>query len=356
VSGNGLGGAFWPTDRQTLLLRAALLEGEDGDAAWRELRPSFRLDDVDPASIALLPLLHRQLERRGTDDPLAPRLRGVYRRTWYVNQLRLDGLRGVFHALREAEADPLVFNSWELPVRYYGDLGLRPAAALHVLVRPDRVGRAKEALDDDRCHVHTRLFSEFEDAASGIEPEDPWEAAIELDAGGVATRTLGPADELLSVCLSGARTTSSPSILWIADAMAVLGVAASELDWDRLLRQARRIRATLRLRDALVFLRDELEAAVPAGVVAALEAMPTTRRERIAHRLAGSAHGRLGGPPAILTRFLLVTADRSVPRAIADAPRLLRDEWGLEGGAQVPVTTLRKAGRRLLRAGKTGPS
>jgi putative nucleotidyltransferase-like protein len=355
VSANGLGGAFWPSDRQTLLLRAALLEGERGAAAWRELRPSFRLDDLDPASTALLPLLHRQLERRGDADPLAPRLRGVYRRTWYVNQLRLDRLRGALNALREAEADPLVFSSWELPVRYYDDLGLRPAAALHVLVRPDRVGRAKDALDDDQCHVHSRLFPEFEDAASGLEPEDPWEAATELELGGVAMRTLGPADELLGVCLSGARAKAWPSILWIADAVTVLAAAPSELDWDRLVRQARRIRATLRLRDALVFLRDELGAAVPTAAVAALEATPTTRRERVAHRVTGARHGRLGGPPGVLSRFLRVTADRSAAHAMRDVPRFLRDEWGLDRGTEVSVTALRKAGRRLLGAGENEP-
>ena len=358
MSANGLVGAFWPTDRQKLLLRAALLQGESGESAWRKLGPGFRVDELDSASTGVLPLLYRQLERRGIEDPLLPRLRGVYRRTWYVNQLRLDRLGGALGALHEAEADPLVVGSWELPVRYYDELGLRPAATLHVLVRPDRVRLAKEALrdhgDGDQCYVHRRLFADFEDAASGLEPEDLWEAAIELELGGVATRTLGPADELLNVCLSGARTNAWPSILWVADAVTVLAVASSELDWERLVRQARRIRATLRLRDALVFLRDELEAAVPADVVAALEATPTSRREQIAHQVAGAGRGRLGGPPEVFTRFLRVTADRSVAQAIAEAPRFLRDEWGLERGAQIPLTALRKAGGRLVRATRPG--
>jgi hypothetical protein len=347
VSANGLVGAFWPTDRQKLLLRAALLEGKSGAAAWRELRPGFRLDDLDTPSTALLPLLRRQLEHRGIDDPLLPRLRGVYRRTWYVNQLRLDRARGALGALHEAGVEPLLVGGWELPTRYYGDLGLRPAAELHALVRPEDAGRAEEAVADEGV-VETRLFHDFQ----GEEAEDLWQASVEMELGGVATRTLGPTDEFLDVCLRGARTIAPPSILWIADAVTVLAAAPAALDWKRLVRQARRIRATLRLRDALVFLRDELEAAIPAGVVAALEATPTTRRERIAHRVAGAARGRLGGPPELLPRFLRVTADRPVARALAGAPRFLRDEWGLERGTQVPLTALRKAGGRLVRAAR----
>jgi hypothetical protein len=369
VTTNELAGSFWPSDRQRLLLRAALLEGEPSASAWSGLRPSFDLDDPDPASQALLPLVYRQLDRLGIEDPALPKLRGIYRRTWYINQLLLDRLKGALEAVQESGVDPLVVGSWELPARYYGDLGLRAVAALHVLVRPERVAGAGRALSEagwtgplepsesflrsrhyarferangDACLVYWRLFHEFSDPERGLEAEDLWEHPIGLELGGVSARALSPTDELLNVCVSGARMTNWQSVTWVADAIAVIRAPDSAIDWERLVRQAKRLRATLRVHDAASFLRQELDAAVPVEVLDDLRETPTRRREMLAHRAAGTRLGLLGATPETLTRFLRLTADASLPRALAGLPTFLRDEWGLERRSQVPFAAARK--------------
>jgi Uncharacterised nucleotidyltransferase len=357
-----LAGSFWPNETQRLLLRAAILDGQAGEEAWRALRPSLRLDEVRSPSTAVLPLLHRQLEQLGIDDPRLPRLRGIYRRTWYVNQLLLDRLAPAVRAIEDAGADPLVVSSWELPLRWYGDLGLRAVPVLHLLVRPERLAAAEGALDGwtaldstrsstrfaspagDECILHRRLFHEF----SG-EPADLWAASVELDLGSVPARALGPADELLGVCVAGARTNVPPGILWVADAAAVVASAGPELDWERLVDQARRLRATLRVRDALAYLRDEMDVPVPDTALEELEAAPASRRELLAHRVAGGRIGRLGAPPPSLIRFLHLTADRPLPRALSALPSFLRDEWGLERRSQIPLRAARKGAARLGR-------
>jgi len=361
---NELAGSFWPNDRQKLLLRAALMEGDASADAWRRVRPAFDLDDPEHASQGLLPLIYRQLDRLEIDDPGLPKLRGIYRRTWYTNQLLLDRLKGALEAVKAGEGDPLVVSSWELPLRYYGDLGLRQVAALHLLVRPDRVARAARALSDqgwtgpvepsasfvqsrhyaryedangDRCLLYWRLFHEFSDPRRGVEPEDLWEHPIDLELGGVPARALSPTDELLNVCVSGARLRRWPSVTWVADAIVVLLAPDSSIDWQRLVRQARRLRATLRVHDALWFLVQELDAPVPANVLDEL---------REAHiRL-----GPLGAVPDTLTRFLRLTADVSVPRALAGLPTFLRDEWGLERRSDVPFAVLRKGAAKIAEA------
>ena len=208
---NKLAGSFWPNDQQKLLLRAALMDAEQSAVAWGRVRPTFDLDDPDHASQALLPLVYRQLHRFGIDDPGLPKLRGIYRRTWYMNQLLLDRLKGTLEAVEAGGGDPLIFSSWELPLRYYDDLGLRSVAALHLLVRPDRVARSAQALADQGwtgpldsrtpssgagttratngrtvigAVLYWRLFHEFSDPGRGIEPDDLWEQPIGLELRG----------------------------------------------------------------------------------------------------------------------------------------------------------------------------
>jgi hypothetical protein len=326
----------------------------------------------------LLPLLYRGLERLGIDDPDLPRLRGLYRRTWYVNQLALDRLKEALRAVQDSGAEPLVVSSWELPVRYYGDLGLRPVEQLHVLVRPELVGRAARALSHARsseslepsaaflrsrhnvaykapsgdvCVVYWRLFHEFS-VPGRVEPEDLFEPAIEFDFGGVPARALSPTDELFNVCIAGARPSHWPRQNWIADAFAVMRAEDSAVDWGRFATQAKRMRATLRVHDALSFLRQELDYDVPDAVLEELRAAPARRRELLAHRAAAHRLGPLGPMPDTLTRFLRLTADASVPRALAGLPAFLRDEWGLDRRAQIPLAAARRGGGMVLGAAR----
>ena len=103
-----------------------------------------------------------------------------------------------------------------------------------------------------------------------------------------------------------------PSLRWIPDSFAVLRAPDSEIDWKRLVRQAKRLRATLRVHDALSFLRQELDAPVPP--LPSLEAFPgpkgrystilriiatehPTVRQLLGRLAAGGGHWTLVGTP-----------------------------------------------------------
>lgn len=78
----GYPGHFWPSPLQEQVLRAALLPGEAGAAAWGRLRPELDIDDLwDSEIYRMLPLVQRNLQGLGLDDPDLPRMRGLARRT-----------------------------------------------------------------------------------------------------------------------------------------------------------------------------------------------------------------------------------------------------------------------------------
>jgi hypothetical protein len=197
------------------------------------------------------------------------------------------------------------------------------------------------------CIVHQRFAREFSVPERGIELEDLWDESIEVMLGEATAHALAPTDELVSVCVVGARMSAAPSVLWVADAMAVLTAEGTVIDWHRLVRQARRLRATLRLRDALLYIRRELDAPVPDDVIQELETTSTRRRERLAHRAAGRRGRLVGTTPQSATRFLQITSARSVPAALATLPTFLREELGLARRAQVPIAIIREVSARI---------
>jgi Uncharacterised nucleotidyltransferase len=338
-------GSFWPTERQTLLLRAAVCESATAVHAWELVRPSLDLETLEAESSSLLPLVQRRLANAGVDDPLLPRLLGMHKRTWYVNQLRLDRLVPALEAVQGAGVEPLVVGGCELAVHYHADLGVRAIPDLQLLVRPEQLAPAARALetggwtsrhptrhrlsyksaDGERVVLHARLFHEL----AGT-PRDPWASAKPFELNGTTARMLGHADELLHVCLTGARAGRFPSHMWLADATAVLSCAGAELDWQRLVDEASRLRAARRLHDALVFLSRELDAQVPQNALDELARTRIRARQWLAHRLASRRWPVVGAAPEGLVRLLFVTADRSVPAALVTIPRFVRDEWGHE--------------------------
>ena len=71
-------GGCWPTWEQESLLKAALLQGEEAIKAWHKWKSRVDVDQLDPGSLRLLPLLYRNLRTHGVEDPLMNRFKGIY--------------------------------------------------------------------------------------------------------------------------------------------------------------------------------------------------------------------------------------------------------------------------------------
>src|SRR5262249_54730428 len=132
----------------TLALRAAIWSGERSLQSWEEWKQLVDFDDVDGGTVRLLPLIYRKLLAQNVQDPLMGRLKGLYRRTWYRNQL-------VFHRSAEMVAlmarkgiDALLLKGPALVLQYYKDPGVRPMDDFDLLVRPSQASKAIAVLQE----------------------------------------------------------------------------------------------------------------------------------------------------------------------------------------------------------------
>lgn len=369
----GLTGDFWPSRKQELLLRAALLDEEPALAAWRELRPTLDIDRLEEGSFALLPLVYRRLQAAGVEDPSLGKLRGIYRHTWSRNQLALDRLKGVLRYLERAGVEAIPVRGASTLLRYYPEIGLRPMTEFELLVRERDAGEALRLLgrvgwspadsarrleasgwpalrlrgaDGHTFVLHWRLLPEFDSPAAENGTEELFEAGFGLEAYGVGTRTLSPADELLHSSLTGARSAPFTNIQWIADSSTIVA-ATPDLDWGRLVEQANRRRAGLRMRDALTYLAGPLDVPVPNEVLRSLPAEQPTKRDVVAHKI-GATGGKVAGEmPRALAQYIRSTTGRGALRTTAGVPRFLRDSWNLNHYWEMPLFAVRKGVSRL---------
>src|SRR5712691_11019679 len=125
---------YLPNSEQQLLLRAALLPDERARAAWEALGPGFDPDRLDSDSKGLLGLLFRNLRKLGVEDPRLGRFKGIYRLTWFKNQLLFHAADGLLAALERADIPTILLKGAALVTTAYRDVGLRAMADFDILI------------------------------------------------------------------------------------------------------------------------------------------------------------------------------------------------------------------------------
>ena len=326
-------GGCWPTPQQELLLQAALLQGENSLNAWHSWKKTtdIEVDKLEFSSFRLLPQVYRNLCNQGLNgDLLIEKLKGIYRLHWYKNQRlfhHLAFLLGSFHAVG---IKTMILKGVALSLQYYRDYGLCGMEDFDVLVPTRKVleaiallkglgwttrGIALEDLTEDYRFVrHSQPFKDTSDCELDLHwhllpgrpaadaDDDFWGGAIEIKINNVSTYALNHTDQLLHVCIHGSVWNDVPHLRWVADAMTILKVVESEIDWARFLVQAQKRRLTIPLKETLSYLREKFDAPVSAEVLKALQNITVSKREHLEYQLTTT-------PPtffSVLIKFWLI--------------------------------------------------
>jgi len=363
---------IWPTDDQHLLLRAALLHGNEAIEAWRTWRSRVDFEQIDHASARLLPLVYRNLESCGITDPLTNKLRGIYRLTWTKNLFLFHRMVPVLQALRDEGFETLILKGTALIVRYYHEYGLRPMGDFDVLVHLEHVEAAIrllaklglrplpsqfKSLGGPTLYVtHGHLFKDsaglrldlhwhlLADCTYDGSDEEFWEAALPVEVHQVPTLALNPTDQLFHLCAHGTRWSEISTIRWAADAVTVLERSQGDVDWERLVWLARSRLLVLPLREALGYLRHGLEASIPDQVLRELDAIPIPRMERLEHRLRQGSKDAIGWLPLRLfqyRRYRNMTAAQGRSEPPLGLLEYLQHLFGLDRRRDVPFYVMR---------------
>jgi len=345
-------GGCWPTPRQELLLRAALLRGPDGLRAWESWRDGVRdIMALDAGSIRMLPLLYRTLESQQVDHPWMGRLRGTYRKAWYQNRMLLHRGAVVVRALTAAGLPTMVLKGAALAPSVYEDIAQRPMNDVDILVRTGDLDAAmgifadlglrpihslaRERLQlthavgfvDDSGRQVDLHWHVLEDDCREDADDTFWANAVPTEIDGVRTTTLDLTDQLFHTCAHGARWNRVPPYRWVADAAVI--VRSGGIRWDRLVDTALRHRVVPQILRPLEYLVKLLDLEVPAETLGELSAchVPQWLQREYRHKTL---------PETVPRRFALIWYQHRRLRDGAGGPSLplsfpsyLSLRWGL---------------------------
>lgn len=370
-------GFLWPTGPQLKLLDAALLTGAESREAFRDWRASVDIDEEFGWTVLrLLPLVHDTLTRAGEGDPLMGRLKGVARLTWYETQRLLHRARPVIAALAEARVPALMLKGAPMVLSYYATQALRPMSDVDLCVHQSDVPRAMALLADNgwkQAAYYTPDYRRFRHALQYHHPQGGeldlhwcamyeamlpdasdwgWDDTEPLDFLGVPALRLRPGSMLLHHVVHGVRWNLQTPIRWIPDAVTVLRARGAEVDWSRLVADARRLRVTMRLRLGLAWLQSRYDVHIPTAVMEELQCAAPTLLERIEARVYLSDHRRYlhsaaGNQMLILADLCRVTDPAQITSYLRTLPHYLRFRWELGGRREIVPALWRALGRRV---------
>jgi hypothetical protein len=371
-------GMPWPSKAQTLLLRAAIGPAQGVRAAFDAWRAMTDIEaPVDGGTYRLLPLLYARLSALDIDDPLMGRLKGVYRRAWYENNLLFHRVVPAVAALETAGIKTMLLKGTPIALTYHASHATRPMADLDLMVRTDQADAARHLLAKLGWKATTKhparelpdLHAQDLRNAEGTEIDLHWHCLREapgdaLDAWfwatakpftfeGVKTLQPGATQMLVQTVLHGLRSNLEPSIRWVSDAAALMSQTADPIDWSGIVVLARQHRLACRLSMGLGYLVEQFGQSVPGWVIEQLDAAGISFVERVENIVYLGPAQRMYSPYLYpLVDYWRYRRVRGAGRFWREFPEYLSRRWQLRHPLMIPVaagSVLLRQTRRALR-------
>lgn len=350
-----------PTGRLDLLVRAALLDGDEARIAWRAWRAVADLDIAPWNELRMLGVIAARIADLEPDAEIRPRVVGFRRKIWTLNQVRLQAAYPVVARLREAGIPlMLIKGSARVTVdprvaqeRFAGDIdALVPhdrqpeAAALleaqgftidHVpwqrgmqLVGPISAHHAwAYGRGDTEIDLHN-----FAIPLNRLQGDDDrlWAASRGLTWRTTELRVPSSEHALLLAIAHGLRgTDGDPLADWTVDACRILD--AGTLDWEMLLAEARDRLLQSIVHAGLTYLTDVLRRPVPRRV---LDSLGADRDEQLDAELADYAASTIArSEPAVRRAFAMAMRRFAREQPLAE-PRQVAHSPVASGTAEFP--------------------
>lgn len=308
-----------PAPRLTLLLKAALLQGDPAVAAYGAWRRNLDLDAIAGPEFRILPLLSANLPRLGIRDPDQPRLQGIRRQELYRNRTRFHALGRTLANLGQKGIPVMLLKGAAICAAVRGDWSVRHMSDIDILVPADQAADAWAVFEADgwvhdlpqmarRRREYIRHFPNIPflrpdgqvvelhwrplwQRRHPRQEEAFWKESQEVDLDGLKVRVLSPTHQLLQVLAHAALSLSEPGPEWITDSFAILASKGREVDWEEFVRFTRERRICRTFAAQLHWLRTELGAPVPEEVV---DRLSREKPDLLERSFAGVRIGRLG--------------------------------------------------------------
>jgi hypothetical protein len=293
--------ASYLNKEQKLLLKACFLSGENALNAWKEWRKLVNLQDSYDYSMTWLNLLYSNLTAHQVEDLEMKRLKGIYKKTWYINKLKLKEIKPIIKTLQGNNIPVIIFGNLALASNIYQHQGnfLINNYTLFISAKNNLLAikslkelgwfiSVEETNNNDQCQLSLIEFKKHKkqdkillynylfwgNTQQNID-EQIWYNSIDGKIDNIQTKFLSLADEFLFICKLShlyhkPLHIKSWQIQRLIELMLIINNQQPALDWHQLMKKAERYQLSLLLKNVLICLQELFAEKIPDWVVSSL--------------------------------------------------------------------------------------
>lgn len=312
----------FPTPDEERFLHLVLCHDDAFLSLWDEWRKNVSFEDIDFATLRLLPLLYLRLRHFTIQDEITGRIKGAYRLCWYKNQRLIRVTQTLIEQLQAEQIPVLCLKGLPLLETVYHDAGARFMGDADLLIEKKHVNRAASFMQRNGWeplnpgHVHVRTFSDahmrrfkeiaFKHKENGSEvdlhwkifdsrqrdihdstTEHIWNDAIPMQIGSASCFRPCTEDLLIHIIVHGAAYNTNRPIRWITDAVHLMN--SESINWEKLLERTKIYKKAVEIQTAFRYLSEKAFFNVPSSFLRSLNELPIRSSEIKHYRLLTSS-------------------------------------------------------------------
>lgn len=282
------------SQEQILLLKACVLDKENAIDAWREWQKYVDIEKLDAASNSLLSQLYYNLSACKVKNLELERLKGIYKRNWYANQILFQKLKVILKNLGNSNIPTILLGDSAIAAGYYQSYSQRVIHQFSLLLHPDDGKLAVSLLQKHGWSVNDRtqfileknnllvllenesrnklqlISNIFWTASQEYTNKQIWINTTTCKINSINTLILDSTEIFLYLCLALFDWNKNKSIVFLIDAMIVLN-QTEKFDWQKLIIQAQKYQLGLTLKSMLVLLQKIFQLSIPDWVLSKLD-------------------------------------------------------------------------------------
>ncbi len=321
----------FPNADEELFLRLVLCRNIEFAALYTQWKNSIVFDEIDHATMRLLPLLYLRLKEFPIEDEISGRIKGTYRLAWYKNQQMLDTTKQVVSLLQENGIPSMLMKGIPLLSIAYKNTGARFLGDVDLYIQPEHVTSAIELLRIHGWISQERILSSTTDFSSNVlnlfneitfqnahsveldlhwsifKPrfhytfpdsfrsithpmllEHVWNHSVPFTIQSAACVVPCPEDMLIHLIVHGAEFNSYHTLRWIVDAMYL--IKNTNIDWNRVLARTKQFDCVVEMKIAMSYLAEKFDAQIPESFLKSLQSIEINTSTRKRYQYSTTVH------------------------------------------------------------------